>query len=158
MTNNIMIKSGIDINDEQFKTYYDNLKNNNIKSYFLDLAIECKSPVLTDPFAFHEKDYEDYSVDDISFIIMDGIIIGHMVYKLTKERPVIPLSLGTRNHLDMERVRKLSGQICFNKLESNCNQDIDINNLKTYYLSNRIRGSLEYQETIQLESKINVKK
>lgn len=158
MTNNMIIKSGIDINEEVFKTYYNQLKENNVESYYLDLAVGKNSPVLSNPIIFDEKEYSDYSVDDIAFIIEQNEIIGHMVYNMTKKRPVIPLSMGSRNHLDMERVKQLSGQLCFNKLEYFCKFNININNLIVEYLSNRIHGNLEYKGSIPLENKIHIKK
>lgn len=158
MTNNITIKSGIDVKDKKFKIYYNLLKNDGIKSFYLDLALKSNSPVLSDPIIFEEKEYHDYTVDDIAFILDENEIIGHMVYKMSKTRPAISLSMGSKNHLDMERVRQVSGQICFNKLEYFCKYNIPINNLIVEYLSNRIHGNLEYKGIVSIERKIHIKK
>lgn len=158
MTNNITIKSGIDINKEEFKLYYNELKEMGVKGYYLDLAIDSNSQVLSNPIVFEEQDYNDYSVDDIGFIIKGNEIIGHMVYTLTKEQSTIPLSLGNKKHLDLERASQLSGKICFNKLEYFCKFNIDINDLIVQYLHNRIHGNLEYKGSISREDKIHIKK
>ncbi len=158
MTNNITIKSGIDINSNEFKDYLEILKSEGIKCYFLDLALSNNSPVLTNPFVFEEKEYKDYRIDDISFIIDKGDIIGHMVYTLEKVRPTIPLSLGSRNHLDLERVKQISGRISFNKIEYFCKYNINIKDIIVNYLSARIHGNLEYTGIIAIENKIHIKK
>lgn len=158
MTNNITIKSGIDIDSNEFKNYLELLKKEGIKSYFLDLALSNNSEILTNPFVFDEKEYQEYKIDDISFIISDDNIIGHMVYTLEKVRPVIPLSLGTRYHLDLERVKQIPGRISFNKLEYFCKYNININDIIIKYLSARVRSNLEYKGNISIENKINIKK
>lgn len=158
MTDNITIKSGIDINSEEFKSYYDSLKDTEKTFYFLDLAVSNDSPVLSDPLVFDEKEYKEYKIDDIAFILSDGNIIGHMIYTLEKKRPTIPLGLGNNNHLDLERVSELSGRISYSRIEYFCKYNIDINNLIVKYLSNRIRGSLEYKGFVPIESKVHIKK
>lgn len=158
MTNNITIKSGIDIDSAEFKAYYEGLKKCEIKSPLLDFAISDNSEVLNNPMVFEEKDYDDYKVDDISFIINDEGIIGHMIYSLQKIRPTIPLSIGEGNHMDLERVSQIPGRICFNKLEYFCKYNININNLIVEYLSARIRGKLDYKGNVSIENKIHIKK
>lgn len=158
MTNEITIKSGIDINDAQFQEYYAGLKKENINCHFLEFAINNNSKVLSEPVVFDEKEFSDYQVDDISFIIEEGKIVGHMYYFLQKKPPVIPLSLGDGNHLDLKRVKELSSRIIFTKLEYFFEYDIDIKNLIVKYLSNRIHGNLEYKGNIEIENKIHIKK
>lgn len=158
MTNDITIKSGININSEEFINYHTYLKENNIRCFFLDSAVNNNSPVLTDPLLFEEKEYRDYEIDDISFIISDNEIIGHMVYLLKKERPTIDLSMGSKNHLDLEKVKKLSGRVSFNRSEYFCKYNININDLIINYLSTRIHGNLEYKGNITIENKIHIKK
>lgn len=158
MTNDITIRSGIDINSEEFINYHKYLKENNIRCFFLDSAVNNNSPVLTAPLLFDEKDYSDYKIDDISFIVNDNKIIGHMVYSLLKTRPTIPLGMGSKNHLDLEQVKRLNGRISFNKLEYFCNYNINIDDLIVYYLSDRIRGKLEYKGSLSIENKVHIKK
>lgn len=158
MTNNIIIKSGIDVNQEEFKIYYNNLKKDHVQSSFLDLAVETNSQVLSNPIVFEEKDYNDYTVDDIAFIINENEIIGHMVYTLIKKKPTIPLNLGNKKHLDLEQAAQIPAKLCFNKVEYFCKFNIDINNLIVKYLTNRIHSNLEYKGSISHESKIHIKK
>lgn len=158
MINNITIKSGIDINSDEFKNYLELLKKEKINSCFLDLALSNNTEVLTKPFVFDEKEYKEYKIDDISFIIYDDNIIGHMVYTLQKERPVIPLSLGTRYHLDLERAKQIPGRLSFNKLDYFCKYNININDNIINYLSTRIHSNLEYKGNISIENKIHIKK
>ena len=53
----VNIKSGVDINSDEFKTYYDYLKSINSKTVFLDMAVKENSQVLSSPIVFNEKDY-----------------------------------------------------------------------------------------------------
>lgn len=158
MTNNITIKSGIDINSEEFKKYYEILKQKKINCYYLDLAVSNNSPVLNNPLVFEESEYTEYKVDDISFIISGGEIIGHQVYSLEKSKSVISLGMNIGNHLDMDRVKNMSGRISFGLKEIYCKYNIDINELVINYLSDRIHNKLEYIGTISNESKIHIKK
>lgn len=158
MTNNITIKSGIDINSEEFINYYNKLKSLGIRSPMLDFAVSCDSEVLKKPLVFDEKDYDDYKIDDISFIRSDGNIIGHMVYTLEKTKPTISLSLGLGNHLDMERVKQLRSNFRFYRTEYFCDKEIKINDLIVKYLSNRTHRGLEYKGSVPFEHKIHIKK
>lgn len=158
MINNITIKSGIDINSQEFIEYYNKIKEIGVHSILLDYAVSCDSQVLKNPLIFDENDYEEYKVDDIAFIRNNGNIIGHMIYVLEKTKPTIPLSLGRGNYLDMERVKQLRSNFRFGRSEYYCEKEIDINNLVIGYLSNRIHGQLDYKGSVPFEPKIHVKK
>ena len=86
MTDNITIKSGIDVNCDKFKEYLELLRKEKINTQYLDWAISINSPVLTEPLVFDESSYDEYKIDDISFIIENGNVIGHMVYSLEKKK------------------------------------------------------------------------
>lgn len=158
MINRIIIKSGIDINSVEFKKYYMELKERKVWCYYLDLAVSNNSPLLINPIAFEEKEYGDYKIDDISFVISGDEIIGHQVYLLEKIKPVIPLGIETGNHLDMDRVKNLPARLVFGQKESFCKYNIDINNQLIEYLSNRVHGKLEYKGIVNIENKVNIKK
>lgn len=158
MINNLTIRSGININSDEYKEYLEFLKEEKINASYLDWATSINSPVLTEPLVFDESSYDEYKIDDISFIIENGNVIGHMVYSLEKKKTTIHLSMGSSNHLDMERIKQMSSRITFNRTEYFCKYNIDINNIIFEYLSSRIHGKLEYKGTISLENKIRIKK
>ena len=158
MINNITIKSGIDINSQEFIEYYNKIKEIGVHSLLLDYAVSCNSETLKNPLIFDESDYEEYKVDDIAFIRSDGNIIGHMVYMLEKSKPTISLGLSRGNHLDMERVKQLRSNFRFCRAEYYCDKEININDLIVQYLSNRIHQKLEYKGSVPFEPKIHVKK
>lgn len=150
----IKIKSGIDINGDQFKNYYNYLKENKIKSLFLDMAIEINSEVLSNPICFEEKDYSEFKVDDISFVWLDDKIIGHNLTTIKKDRFSIPTSSGNFNHLDKD-IFNVDGKLSYSKLEQNLLYDVDIEESMNRYLHSRIHGkmeeigAIEYEKTIQ---------
>lgn len=158
MTNNITIKSGIDINSEEFIEYYNKLKELRVHCPLLNYAVSCDSEVLKNPLVFDESEYDEYKIDDIAFIRNDGNIIGHMVYMLEKTKPTVSLSLGSGNHLDMERVKQLRSNFRFCKSEYYCDKEIDINDLIVKYLSNRTHQKLDYKGSVPFEPKIHIKK
>lgn len=150
----IKIKSGIDINSDQFKNYYNYLKENKIKSLFLDMAIEINSEVLSNPFCFEEKDYSEFKVDDISFVWLDDKIIGHTLTTIKKDRFSIPTSSGRFNHLDKD-IFNIDGKLSYSKLEQNLLYGVDIEESMNRYLNSRVHGkmeeigAIEYEKTIQ---------
>ena len=155
---NITIKSGIDINSEEFINYHNKIKELKVNCPILDYAVSCDSEVLKNPLIFDENDYQEYKIDDVSFIRSDGNIIGHMVYTMEKLKPTIPLGLNRGNHLDVERIKKITSTYRFSKSEYFCESKININDLITQYLSNRIHQKLEYKGSIEFEPKVHTKK
>lgn len=146
----VNIKSGVDINSDEFKTYYDYLKSINSKTVFLDMAVKENSQVLSSPIVFNEKDYCQVNVDDISFIWMDDRIIGHTMINVKKLRFVVPLSAGSVNHID-ENLLEKQGSMSFSKIEQVLIEDIDVSQLLYLYITDRIHGKLEKTGTIAYE-------
>ena len=146
----VNIKSGVDINSDEFKTYYDYLKSINSKTVFLDMAVKDNSQVLSSPIVFNEKDYCQVNVDDISFIWMDDRIICHTMINVKKLRFVVPLSAGSVNHID-ENLLKKQGSMSFSKIEQVLIEDIDVSQLLYLYITDRINGKLEKTGIIAYE-------
>lgn len=150
----IKIKSGVDINSDQFKNYYNNIKGNKLKSLFLDIAVEGDLDVLSNPICFEEKDYSEFKVDDISFIWVDDKIIGHTLTTIKKDRFSIPTSSGRFNHLDKD-IFNIDGKLSYSKLEQNLLYGVDIEESMNRYLHSRVHGKMEeigvinYEKTIQ---------
>lgn len=146
----IIIKSGINIDSNEFKNYYDYIKSKNSKASFLDTAVEDDSKILSSPVTFEEKDYCEINVDDISFIWMDNKIIGHTMINIKKNKFVVPLSSGTKNHVDKNLLEK-QGPISFNKVEQVLIEDIDVDSVLYSYMMDRIHGKMEKTGIVEYE-------
>ncbi len=146
----INIKSGVDINSDEFKNYYAYLKDTGYKTIFLDMAVSDDSKVLSSPVEFNEKDYREINVDDIAFIWLDNKIVGHVMTNIKKNRFVVPLSSGIGNHLDKSLLEK-DGGMSFIKMEQVLIESIDINNLLYLYMMDRTHGKMEKAGIIKYE-------
>ncbi len=144
------IKSGIDINSNEFKTYYAYLKSINYKATFLDMAVNSNSKVLSSPVAFDEKNYEQINLDDMSFVWMDNKVIGHTMINIKKNRFVVPLSSGSKNHVDKSLLEKQGG-VSFSKIEQVLIEDINIDDLLYLYMIDRTHGKMEKTGTVEYE-------
>lgn len=146
----IEIKSGIDINSNEFKTYYGYLKSINSKSIFLDMAVNSNSKVLSSPIVFDEKDYKEVNVDDMAFIWMDGEIIGHLMINIKKDKFVVPLSAGHGNNLDQSLLEK-DGNMSYTKFEQILTENVDINDLIYTYMIDRAHGKIAKSGIVKYE-------
>lgn len=146
----IKIKSGIDINSQAFKDYCNLLKEKNARISFLELAINGNSKVLVNPINFEEKEYKEFTVDDISFAWSDDKIIGHTLTNIKKRRFAIPTSSGSRFHLD-DYIKNQDGTISFSKIEQFVLNNLNIDEAMNIYLHNRIHGKLESIGSVEYE-------
>lgn len=156
MTNKIItIKSGISPDSLQFQTYYQNLKNAGIKTFYLDRALEENSEVLTNPISFKDEDYNDYLVEDISFFWCEQEIIGHQIITMEKKQNKIFLGNNKTNHLDRMYIENPGHRRKVSRLEYYCEaESIDI--LRYYH--NRMDGKLESEVLIPYEKQIKIQK
>ena len=101
----IVIKSGINLEQPEFKEYYEKLKQIGFRTDFLDLSIKTKPELLTNPIVFDDSKYEEYKIDDVSFLWLNGKIIGHQFLRMTKIRSKIQLGHNIGNYLDKEYLK-----------------------------------------------------
>lgn len=146
----VKIKSGVDIECEAFKAYYEIVKKNIHRNIFLEMAVKQHSQVLSNPIIFCEKDYQEINIDDISFVWINNTIIGHTMYNVKKKRFSIPISQNSENYLD-KSLLDINGGITFSKVEQNLLENIDINDLLYQYIISRINGKIEKTGNIEYE-------
>lgn len=153
----IIIKSGVDIESEAFKIYYQKLTEEGKVFDYLENAIKDKSEVLLKPFPFKDLEYGEYSIDDISFFWMDDEIIGHQVINMKKVKGTIYLGNSRKkdhikNQLENPKYRKK-----ITRLEFVGDKELKDTVLYQYY-HERISGKLESELVIQYEKQNKVKK
>lgn len=156
--NIITIKSGVDIDSKEFKDYYNRLKEQGKKFLFLDDMVERKANLLTNPVFIDRNEMYEYKADDMAFIWQDGKIIGHRMSLLEKKRPIVNLSMGTNNHLNMNEVKRVSFHFCYLRMEFYCEYNYNLDDILRSYLEKRTYGFLEYTGELLNEQKINIKK
>lgn len=153
----ICIKSGIDIEDIRFKEYYKKLKDQSITTIFLDNAVENHSIVLSNPLVFNEEDYDEYTIDDISFLWDGENIIGHQVITMTKKNNSIALSHNRGYNLDTKYLEKPGCKKTVSTIEYYC-EDRKIQSSFLQYYKDRTQGKLESEIKISYEKQITIKK
>ena len=153
----ICIKSGIDIEDIRFKDYYKKLKDQGISTMFLDSAVENNSIVLFNPLTFYEEDYDEYTIDDISFLWSGENIIGHQVITMTKKKNNISLSHNRGYTLDKKYLENPGCKKIVSTIEYYC-EDKEIQSSFLQYYNDRTQGKLESEITVSYEKQITIKK
>lgn len=153
----IIIKSGIDIESEEFKQYYQKLKEEGKTCGYLENALNDKSPVLIKPFAFKDSEYAEYSIDDISFFWLDSEIIGHQVITMQKVKGVIYLKDSRKKDHIQQQVRNPKYRKKISRLEFVGDKELADSAFYQYY-HDRIDGKLESEMVIQYEKQNTIKK
>lgn len=153
----IVIKSGINLEQPEFKEYYEKLKQIGFRTDFLDLSIKTKPELLTNPIVFDDSKYEEYKIDDVSFLWLNGKIIGHQFLRMTKIRSKIQLGHNIGNYLDKEYLKSPGYRKKVLRVEYYC--ELENVELPIYkYFQDRTNGKLESEVVIPYEKQITIKK
>lgn len=153
----IKIKAGVDINSPTLKTYCQKLKENKIHSSYLDDAVKDASIALTNPIVFKDEDYNEYSVDDISFVWVEDEIIGHQVITMEKKKSTVFLGHNSGNKLDPNYLNNPSYRRRTTRLEYYSEVELDYSIFQKYY-EERKNGKLESEIDLEYEKSFTVKK
>ena len=153
----ITIKSGIDLEQPEFKEYYQKIKQLGVQTCFLDLAINQSSEVLSNPIVLNGDDFDEFDIDDISFLWLDGKIIGHQFLSISKFRSSIQLGHNKGNHLDPKYMQNPGHRRKISRIEYYCELE-GVQIPISEYCKDRTSGKLESEVVIPYEKQITIQR
>lgn len=151
----IVIRSGIDKESEEFREYYAKLKSEGFNTAFLDSILKNGEKLLLTPLVFNSDDYEEYYVDDVSFIWSEGRIVGHQIATMEKKRNAVNLGHNRGNQLDPGYVSNPGTSKRMSRLDYYCEFDDLKSHIFTYF-TDRTNGKLESEIVIPYEKQIKI--
>jgi len=147
----VIVKSGIDPTSVEFLEYYERIKKDGVNTLQLDDMLKRGQLLFLTPLVFNGDDYEEYYVDDISFIWMEERIIGHQISEMKMTKAPFRMPRPGESPL----TQKHGGIKTFTRFDYYCEVE-GIRHEILQYFTDRTSGKLESEIVIPYEKQIKI--